>query len=157
MKKLTASLLIAVSLAGASSGCSSWLSNFQSNPVEQVQETLSGVETLIGIAQGIFAQVLPSIPASASAGVQATFNGLIQDARNAEVAVQDAITTVQQNNSGTIDLTTLMAGIGTTATAIQTFVDGLKSQFSLAAVIPSSLDQQATVVHRTVTLYHNPR
>jgi uncharacterized protein YaaN involved in tellurite resistance len=156
MKRLT-SLVLCCSLAGNATGCASWLSNFQNDPVAQVQETLTGVETLLGIAQGVVAQVIPLLSQSAALQAQQTFSGLEQDVRNAEVVLQDAITTAQQNNSGTIDLTTLMSGITTTAVALQTFIDGLQDQAKAAATVTTAFDQQVTIVKRSVSLYHNPR
>jgi hypothetical protein len=151
MRKYVSFLLICCCL----SGCSTWLSNFQKDPIGQIQQILSVVETVIGIAQGIFAQAAPLMSVADEAAAQTTLNNLLQDARNAEIAVQDAVTAVEQSNAPTVDLNALMIQLTKTVDDVQAFISGLKSQYKLASST-DQLTRAVTVVHRSVGLYHNP-
>lgn len=93
MRKLVASLLIAIMLA--TTGCGAWWSNFKKDPVAQVQSIISALETVVTIATVVFGEVKPLIPEAKREDVQHRFTHAVLAVEASKRALRDGLSTAE--------------------------------------------------------------
>jgi len=125
MKTLIA-LLLSVSMV-VSTGCGSWLSNFEKDPVAQTNSILGTIETIISVATLIFGDAKPLLPVDQQAKAQADFNVLILNANRVKQEAQDLLVIAKDTSNEHPDLSKVVTDSVKAVQDLKVFLAGLQA------------------------------
>jgi len=126
MKRLVGLLTLVLAMTS----CSSWIENFKKDPVSQVQQVVSTVETVVEIAKIVFGQVKNAIPPEKQPEVQTKFDQLILVVQNAKSVLQDAVAAAAEAKNENPDLVMLIANAMKAVDDLQAFIESSKTLMS---------------------------
>lgn len=124
---VAAALMLSVPALGATVACSStWLQNFQNNPVEQIQVFESGVHTALASAQVAWSFVQPFLPAASAAAITQQYENAVFAVTHALTVLDDGVTAALAAQQTNPDFTALTAAVTNAVAQVIAIIDQYK-------------------------------
>jgi hypothetical protein len=120
-------ILVALTFCGLMTGCSpTWFQDFKTDPVKQTDIVLNSAASIERIANVVFGQLVPMLPADKQAIFQAKFDGSVVALNKAMDAVRSAVKAAANAQVENPDLSKVIADVLAAVNDIKSVVEEVR-------------------------------